>query len=87
VIVGIGAIVLDGAEVGEDSIVAAGTLVPPRCIIPPRSFVMGSPARVRRQVTDAELEWIARSAGNYVEYARTYLESEGGSHPLPEGAS
>ena len=48
-----GAIVLNGAEVGEDSIVAAGTLLPEGMQVPPRSLVMGSPGKVRRSLTDA----------------------------------
>ncbi|MEJ2198620.1 MAG: gamma carbonic anhydrase family protein, partial [Desulfuromonadales bacterium] len=53
-LIGIGAIILDGVEVGESSLVAAGSLLTPGTKIPPRSLVMGSPARVRKQLTDAE---------------------------------
>ncbi len=48
ILVGMGAILLNGVEVGEDSIVAAGTLLPEGTQIPPRSLVMGSPGKVRR---------------------------------------
>jgi gamma-carbonic anhydrase len=65
-LIGIGAIVLDGAEVGEESLVAAGSLVTPGTKIPPRSFVMGTPARVRRPVEEADLDLIRRSARNYI---------------------
>jgi carbonic anhydrase/acetyltransferase-like protein (isoleucine patch superfamily) len=71
-LIGIGAIVLDGAEVGEESLVAAGSLVAPGTKIPPRSFVLGTPARVRRAVDDEDLDLIRRSARNYIELKNTY---------------
>jgi carbonic anhydrase/acetyltransferase-like protein (isoleucine patch superfamily) len=54
-LVGIGSIVLDGARIGSQSLVAAGSLVTPNTRIPPRSLVMGSPARVKRELTGEEL--------------------------------
>lgn len=74
-LIGIGAIVLDGAEIGEESVVAAGSLVAPVTKIPPRSLVMGSPARVRRPVGDTELELIRRSAENYVKLKNDYMNA------------
>ncbi len=71
-LIGIGAIVLDGAEVGEESLVAAGSLVAPGTKIPPRSFVMGTPAKVRRPVDEADLDLIRRSARNYMELKNEY---------------
>ncbi|MCL4847094.1 MAG: gamma carbonic anhydrase family protein [Acidobacteria bacterium] len=75
VLVGMGAIVLNGAFVGEDSIVAAGTLVPEGMQVPPRSLVMGSPARVRRTLTDEEVASILRYADNYVGYRLDYMNA------------
>ena len=49
-LIGMGAILLNGAHVGHGSIVAAGTLLPEGCVIPPRSLVMGSPGKVRRPI-------------------------------------
>jgi carbonic anhydrase/acetyltransferase-like protein (isoleucine patch superfamily) len=72
-LIGMGAILLNGAHVGSASIVAAGTLVPEGCVIPPRSLVMGSPGKVKRQITDDELEFIRQSADNYVTYRLDYL--------------
>jgi carbonic anhydrase/acetyltransferase-like protein (isoleucine patch superfamily) len=72
VLIGMGAIVLNGAQIGEDSIVAAGTLVTEGFVVPPRSMVMGSPGRVRRPLTDAEVRAIAESAANYVRYKKDY---------------
>lgn len=72
-LIGMGAILLNGAHVGHGSIVAAGTLLPERAVIPPRSLVMGSPGRVRRAVTDEEFAFIRASADAYVRYRLDYL--------------
>ena len=72
VIVGMGASVMNGARVGSDSIVAAGTLVPEGVTIPPRSLVVGAPGKVRRELTDDELAKVRRNAEVYVEKAQTY---------------
>ena len=66
VLVGMGAIVLDGAEVGSDVVIAAGSLVPPRMKIPSGTMVMGQPAKVVRELRDEELAWIPKSAEKYV---------------------
>lgn len=72
VLVGMGAIVLNGAEIGEDSIVAAGTLVTERTKIPPRAMVMGSPGKVKRALTDGEVASILHASANYVRYKNDY---------------
>src|SRR4051794_35363586 len=54
-LVGIGAIVLDGVRIGHNSLIAAGSLITPNTIIPPYSLVMGSPARVKRELTEQEI--------------------------------
>ena len=77
VLVGMGAIIMDGAVIGEDSVVGAGALVVEGTVVPPKSVILGSPARVRRAVTDQELAWIRESAENYVKYARQYLHDSG----------
>jgi carbonic anhydrase/acetyltransferase-like protein (isoleucine patch superfamily) len=68
-----GAILLNGVDVGEDSIVAAGTLVPERTRIPPRSLIMGSPGKVKRQLTDEEVASILEYSERYVGYRLDYL--------------
>jgi carbonic anhydrase/acetyltransferase-like protein (isoleucine patch superfamily) len=73
-LIGIGAIVLNGAKVGSESVVASGTLVPEGMEIPSRVMVMGSPAKVRRALTDEELAGLRDYAQNYFEYKNTYLE-------------
>jgi len=73
VLVGMGAIIMDGAVIGEDSVVGAGALVVEGTIVPPKSLILGSPAKVKRPVTEKELAWIKESADNYVKYAGLYL--------------
>ena len=77
VIVGMGAIILDQAEVGERCIVGAGALVTPGTKIPAGHLAVGSPARVKRPLTDEELEWLSNSARHYVELTRLYREDPG----------
>jgi len=72
-LIGMGAILLNGARVGRDSIVAAGTLVVERMEIPARSLVMGSPARLKRSLTDAEVAEIQMYADRYVQYRLDYM--------------
>lgn len=71
-LIGMGAIVLNGARVGTGSVIAAGTLVVEGAVIPPRSLVMGSPGKVRRPLTDAEVAEIAEYAERYVNYRVDY---------------
>jgi carbonic anhydrase/acetyltransferase-like protein (isoleucine patch superfamily) len=73
VLVGMGAIIMDGVVIGEDSVVGAGSLVTEGTIVPAKSLILGSPAKVKRPVTEKELAWIKESAEHYVRYARTYL--------------
>lgn len=73
VLVGMGAIIMDGAVIGEDSVVGAGALVVEGTIVPPKSLILGSPAKVKRAVTEQELAWVKESAENYVKYASQYF--------------
>jgi carbonic anhydrase/acetyltransferase-like protein (isoleucine patch superfamily) len=72
VLVGMGAVVLDGADVGAGSLIGAGALVTGGTEIPPRSLVLGSPARVVRALTEAEVERNRANAVHYVRMARMY---------------
>lgn len=74
-LIGMGAILLNGAHVGNDSIVAAGTLVVEEMQVPPRSLVMGSPGKVKRALTDAEVESIQDYADRYVAYRLDYMRA------------
>ena len=72
-LIGMGAIVLNGAHVGTGSIVAAGTLIVENMKVPPKSLVMGSPGKVRRLLTHAEIAEIQTYADRYVEYRLEYM--------------
>jgi gamma-carbonic anhydrase len=71
-LIGMSATVLDGAMIGRECLIAAGAVVLENSIIPPRSLVAGVPARVRRELTAAEIERLHESAEQYREYAAEY---------------
>jgi carbonic anhydrase/acetyltransferase-like protein (isoleucine patch superfamily) len=74
-LIGMGAIVLNGAHVGACSIVAAGTLLVEGMQVPERSLVMGSPGKVKRPLTDEEVAEIQMYADRYVSYRLDYQTS------------
>ena len=67
VLIGMSATVMNGARVGAGSLVAAGAVVTQGAVIPPRSLVAGVPAKVRRELTDDELQSIAENAAGYLD--------------------
>ncbi len=71
-LIGMGAILLNGAHVGTQSIVAAGTLLTEGMRVPSRSLVMGSPGKVKRLLTHAEIADIQAYADRYVSYRLDY---------------
>ena len=73
-LVGIGSILMDGVRVGNNSLVGAGSLLTPGTQVPPRSLVLGSPARVKRELTDDELAFLDRSWRNYTELKTHYMQ-------------
>jgi carbonic anhydrase/acetyltransferase-like protein (isoleucine patch superfamily) len=76
-LIGMGAILLNGVEVGASSIVAAGTLLVEGAKVPPKSLVMGSPGKVKRLLTHAEIASILEYADHYVAYRLDYANSGG----------
>lgn len=70
--VGMGAIVLDGAKIGANSMVAAGSVVPPGKEFPDGSMIMGSPAKVAREMRPEEIEGFAKNCQSYVEMGQLY---------------
>jgi carbonic anhydrase/acetyltransferase-like protein (isoleucine patch superfamily) len=72
-LIGMGAILLNGATVGSGSIVAAGSLLVEDMQVPERSLVMGSPAKVKRSLTDTEVAEIQGYADRYVNYRLEYM--------------
>jgi carbonic anhydrase/acetyltransferase-like protein (isoleucine patch superfamily) len=72
-LIGMSATILDGAVIGKESIVGAGSLVTMNKKFPPRSLIMGSPAKVVRELTDEEVKELYASAKRYVNFKDTYL--------------
>jgi len=72
-LIGMNATILDGAVIGEESIVGAGSLVTKNKIFPPRSLIMGSPAKFIRELTEQEVEELYNSAKRYVIFKNEYL--------------
>ena len=82
VLVGMGAMLLNGVHIESDCIIAAGTLLPEGTRIPSRSMVMGRPGKVKRQLTDEEVAEIRWYADNYVAYRLEYSVESRVSRPL-----
>ncbi|MBP1927492.1 carbonic anhydrase/acetyltransferase-like protein (isoleucine patch superfamily) [Methanolinea mesophila] len=72
VLVGMGAIVLNGAVVGEDSVLGAGTVVTEKAVIPPGSVVIGVPGKVVKQASEDQKRHIVQNAKAYRELAERY---------------
>lgn len=73
-IIGMGSTILDHAEIGEECIIGANTLIPPGKKIPPRSLVVGSPGKVVRELNDKDFEMIQLSIDTYVQKGYDYRE-------------
>lgn len=73
VLIGMGAIILDGAVIGERSIIGAGALVTGGTIIPPGSLVLGSPAKVVRELSEEEQSKVKDWALKYVRQSRKFM--------------
>ncbi|WP_044747440.1 gamma carbonic anhydrase family protein [Bacillus alveayuensis] len=71
-IIGMGSTILDRAEIGEECIIGANTLIPPGKKIPPRSLVVGSPGKVVRELNEKDLELIQLSIDTYVQKGKDY---------------
>lgn len=71
-LIGMSATVLNRAVIGRESLVAAGSVVLEDAVIPPRSLVAGVPAKVRRPLTDAEVQHLRDNALVYVGLAREH---------------
>ena len=71
-LVGMGAILLNGVVVGEQCLIGAGSLLTEAKQFPPRSLILGSPAKVIRELNDTDLMLIAASAAHYVHKAKDY---------------
>ena len=72
VLVGMGSIILNNAQIGNNTIIGAGSLVTQGKEFPEGVLILGNPAKVIRQLTEAEIESIQRSADNYVSLSKKY---------------
>ena len=75
VLVGMNATLLDGAEIGSYSIIGANSMVSEGMIIPDYSFVLGIPAKIRGEVSKAQIERIDLGVREYVKITKLYLDS------------
>ena len=73
-LIGMSATILDGAVIGEESIVGASALVTKNKVFPPRSLIMGSPAKVVRELTEGEVKELYASAHRYVAFKNNYVD-------------
>ncbi|MCT7615381.1 gamma carbonic anhydrase family protein [Aliarcobacter butzleri] len=71
-LIGMSATILDNAVIGEGSIVGANSLVTAGKVFPPRSMIMGSPAKVVKQLSQEDVDKLIAHAGRYVEYKNEY---------------
>ncbi|MGV8906157.1 MAG: gamma carbonic anhydrase family protein [Acetobacterium sp.] len=74
VLIGMGAIILNGAKIGDDSIVGAGSLVTQGKIFPPNSLILGSPAKVIRELRETEIKSIRDNAQEYLDIMAGYMQ-------------
>jgi carbonic anhydrase/acetyltransferase-like protein (isoleucine patch superfamily) len=72
VLIGIGARVLNGCRIGEGSLIAAGAVVPEGTQVPPRTLWAGVPAKLRREMSDADRARIIEYAQNYLDYVEIF---------------
>ncbi|MBX6365592.1 MAG: gamma carbonic anhydrase family protein [Gemmatimonadetes bacterium] len=72
-LIGMNAVVLHGAIIGEEALVAALSVVPEGMEVPSRTLVAGAPARVRKELSGEAARWVRSSAEHYVELSRQYL--------------
>lgn len=82
-LVGMNAVVMDEAEVGEQSIVAACAFVPAGMRIPPRSLVAGIPAKIKRELSEAEIAWKTQGTLTYQELTLRCIATMQLVQPLP----
>ena len=72
-LVGMNAVIMDGVDLGAESILGAQAFVRGETVIPPRSMVVGAPAKVIREVTEKEVAWKTRGTAEYQQLARDCL--------------
>ncbi len=71
-LIGMGSVILNGAKIGKQAMVAAGTVVPPGKVVPDRMLALGNPMRIIRELTDAEIQKNLENAETYIKLAQSY---------------
>ncbi|HEX9880011.1 MAG TPA: gamma carbonic anhydrase family protein [Candidatus Binatia bacterium] len=72
-IIGMNVTVLENTDIGEEALIAAGSVVVPHTKIPPRVLAAGSPAKVKKEISGEALNWIKMGSSTYVRLCRQYL--------------
>ncbi|MGE5820370.1 MAG: gamma carbonic anhydrase family protein [Deltaproteobacteria bacterium] len=72
-IIGMNVTLLENTEIGEEALIAAGSVVVPHTKIPPRVLAAGSPAKVKKEISGAALNWIRMGSATYIGLCRSYL--------------
>ncbi|MDR0927722.1 MAG: gamma carbonic anhydrase family protein [Ignavibacteria bacterium] len=76
-LIGIGAMVLDNATVGEESLIAAGCVVREGFVVPPRVLVAGVPGKIIKDLSDDDIERVTSTTSNYMRYVAQYRKDMG----------
>ena len=79
-LIGMGAIILNGAHLEEFVLLGAGSLVTENCKLPSYTLAIGSPAKVIRELTDDDIERMKRTTRNYIEKGAEFLRAQRGVH-------
>ncbi|WP_196138330.1 transferase hexapeptide repeat family protein [Aliikangiella sp. G2MR2-5] len=83
-LIGMNAVVMDDAVIGKESMVAASSFVRAKFECPPRSMVMGTPAKIARELSEQEVTWKSRGTQEYIELTKRALSSMRVIEPLSE---
>lgn len=75
-IIGMNVTLLENTEIGEEALIAAGSVVVPHTKIPPRTLAAGSPAKVKKEISGAALNWIKMGSDTYIGLCRSYLAGD-----------
>ena len=73
-LIGINAVVLNGAKIGKNCLIGANTLIPERMEIPDGSMVVGSPGKIKRALSEQEINMLAMGAAHYVQNGQRYQD-------------
>ena len=73
-LIGMGAKILDGAKIGKNSLVAAGSVVAPGKSYPDGSYIIGTPAKIKRELSDTEIHQYSNHYKSYVQLKDEYLK-------------